>query len=99
MRSLHNPCLINRVSRNDTWNVDYWCLLEGSAITSKNSDRQSCRRHINSCDEASAITYNNSLANYYTNCNPPDPLQSPETGNPENAIFETKTWTFGGGPT
>ena len=27
---------------------------------------------------------------------PPDPLQSPETGNPENAIFETKKWTFGG---
>ena len=27
-------------------------------------------------------------------CNPPDPLQSPETGNPENTIFETKKWTF-----
>ena len=29
-------------------------------------------------------------------CKPPDTLQSPETGNPENAIFESKKWTFGG---
>ena len=29
---------------------------------------------------------------------PPDPPESPETGNPENAIFETKNWTFGGVP-
>ena len=29
-------------------------------------------------------------------CNPPDPLQSPATGNPENAIFDTKNGLFGG---
>ena len=34
----------------------------------------------------------------YLSCDPPDPLQSPETGNPENTIFETKKWTFGGSP-
>ena len=28
----------------------------------------------------------------------PPALQSPEAGNPENAIFETKKWTFGRSP-
>ena len=32
-------------------------------------------------------------------CNPtPDLLQSPATGNPENAIFETKKWTLRAAP-